>query len=77
MSEIAERPPYDISALRRREFPAFKERGAIYLNSASVGPLPERTRLALLEFMEEARTPDHRVYDYVIEIPDTARELCA
>jgi selenocysteine lyase/cysteine desulfurase len=77
MTEIAELSPYDVSALRRREFPAFGERGATYLNSASVGPLPERTRLALLEFMEEARTPDHRVHEYVIEIPDTARELCA
>ncbi|HEY5626032.1 MAG TPA: aminotransferase class V-fold PLP-dependent enzyme [Gemmatimonadota bacterium] len=69
--------PYDVDALRRSEFPAFQERGAIYLNSASVGPLPQRTRRALEEFNEQACAPDHRVHDYVIEIPDTARKQCA
>ncbi len=69
--------PYDVRALRRSEFPAFEESGAIYLNSASVGPLPERTRLALQEFSEQACAPDHRVHDYVVEIPGTARKLCA
>jgi selenocysteine lyase/cysteine desulfurase len=68
---------FDVDALRRSEFPAFEETGAVYLNSASVGPLPERTRTALHEFSEAARAPDHRVHDYVIEIPGTARKLCS
>jgi selenocysteine lyase/cysteine desulfurase len=69
--------PYDVRALRRSEFPVFEESGAVYLNSASVGPLPARTRLALQEFAEQAGAPDHRVHDYVIEIPGTARRLAA
>lgn len=68
---------YDVGALRRSEFPSFDESGAVYLNSASVGPLPERTRLALQAFTEEACSPDHRVDEYVAEIPNTARKLCA
>jgi selenocysteine lyase/cysteine desulfurase len=68
---------YDVDALRSAEFPSFQQRGAVYFNSASVGPLPQRTRRALEAFNEQACTPDHRVHDYVIEIPSTARKLCA
>ncbi|HEX5004664.1 MAG TPA: aminotransferase class V-fold PLP-dependent enzyme [Gemmatimonadales bacterium] len=38
----------DFAALRREEFPALDE--AIYLNSASIGPLPERTRRRIDHF---------------------------
>ena len=38
-------PGYDIAQLRRSEFPWTRE--TTYLNHASVGPLPERTRLTL------------------------------
>lgn len=38
----------DFAALRREEFAALDE--AIYLNSASIGPLPERTRQRLEHF---------------------------
>jgi cysteine desulfurase/selenocysteine lyase len=39
------RVAYDIAALRREEFPWSD--GAIYLDHASIGPLPERTRRAV------------------------------
>ncbi|NIR43357.1 MAG: aminotransferase class V-fold PLP-dependent enzyme [Gemmatimonadetes bacterium] len=68
---------FDVETLRRSEFPEFDERGSVYLNSASVGPLPRRTRRALQEFSAEAGAPDHRVHEYVEEIPATARRLCA
>jgi len=46
---------YDVDALRRTEFPWAGE--TIYLNHASVGPLPERTRLALEEFNRKRSAP--------------------
>lgn len=46
---------YDVDALRRTEFPWAGE--TIYLNHASVGPLPERTRLALAEFNRKRSAP--------------------
>lgn len=68
---------FDPDALRRAEFPEFDELGTVYLNSASVGPLPVRTRRALERFAAEAGRPDYRVHEYVEEIPSTARALCA
>ncbi|HUR93190.1 MAG TPA: aminotransferase class V-fold PLP-dependent enzyme [Gemmatimonadales bacterium] len=47
--------PYDVAALRRAEFPWADE--TIYLNNASIGPLPERTRLALDAFNRRRSTP--------------------
>jgi selenocysteine lyase/cysteine desulfurase len=44
-----------VSALRRAEFPWTDE--TIYLNNASIGPLPERTRLALEAFNRRRATP--------------------
>jgi cysteine desulfurase/selenocysteine lyase len=46
---------YDLDALRRTEFPWARD--TIYLNHASVGPLPERTRLALEEFNRKRSAP--------------------
>ena len=40
----------DIESLRRTEFPWAARGDAIYLNNASTGPLPERTRRALDEY---------------------------
>jgi selenocysteine lyase/cysteine desulfurase len=48
-------PSYDLEALRRTEFPWATD--TIYLNHASVGPLPERTRLALEEFNRKRSAP--------------------
>lgn len=48
-------PPFDVAALRRAEFPWADE--TVYLNHASIGPLPERTRLALDAFNQRRATP--------------------
>ena len=47
--------PLDAEALRRAEFPWTAE--TVYLNNASIGPLPERTRLALDAFNLRRATP--------------------
>jgi cysteine desulfurase / selenocysteine lyase len=48
-------PEYDIHELRRAEFPWTT--GTIYLNHASVGPLPERTRVVLEAFNRKRAAP--------------------
>jgi cysteine desulfurase/selenocysteine lyase len=48
-------PGYDLNALRRAEFPWTDE--TIYLNNASIGPLPERTRKTLEEFNRRRSAP--------------------
>jgi cysteine desulfurase/selenocysteine lyase len=58
-------PGYDIAELRRVEFPWTRD--TIYLNHASVGPLPERTRLTLEAFNRKRAAPH--------QLPD--RELIA
>jgi selenocysteine lyase/cysteine desulfurase len=65
----------DFDAIRREEFPALA--GAIYLNSASVGPLPERTRRRLDEY-SALRAAPHRLSDHELfgEL-DQARALTA
>jgi selenocysteine lyase/cysteine desulfurase len=68
---------FDVAALRRREFPWADARTRVYLNSASTGPLPERSRLALDEYIARACSPDHRVHRDVLEIPAAARRVCA
>lgn len=65
----------DFAAIRREEFAALDE--AIYLNSASVGPIPERTRRRLDEY-SAMRTAPHRMndHDFFAEL-DQARALTA
>jgi selenocysteine lyase/cysteine desulfurase len=46
---------FDVDALRQAEFPWTAD--TVYLNNASVGPLPERTRLALEAFNHRRATP--------------------
>jgi len=46
---------FDVAALRREEFPWADE--TVYLNHASIGPLPERTRMALEAFNRRRATP--------------------
>lgn len=58
-------PAYDLGELRDIEFPWAGD--TIYLNHASVGPLPERTRKALEEFNRKRAAP--------FQLPD--RELMA
>jgi len=55
---------YDVQALRASEFPWTAER--IFLNHASTGPIPERTRRALHEFTD-ARTTLQRLPDTYLQ----------
>jgi cysteine desulfurase/selenocysteine lyase len=48
-------PTYDVGELRRTEFPWSGE--TIYLNHASIGPLPERTRVCLDAFNRRRAAP--------------------
>jgi cysteine desulfurase / selenocysteine lyase len=54
----------DLAALRREEFPWCEQ--TVYLNNASTGPLPERTRLELEAFnrrrTEPFRLPDRDIF---------------
>ncbi len=65
----------DFDALRREEFGALD--GTIYLNSASIGPYPERTRRRLGEY-DALRAAPHRMHDqdFFAEL-DKARALVA
>jgi cysteine desulfurase/selenocysteine lyase len=59
----------DVAALRAREFPWTAD--TIYLNNASIGPLPERTRLVLEEFNRRRtmpfRLPDRDLFGTLTE----------
>jgi selenocysteine lyase/cysteine desulfurase len=54
--------PYDVEALRAREFPWAAHGEAIYLNNASTGPLPARTVAEVAEFTARRAAP-HRLRD--------------
>src|SRR5690242_3650788 len=66
---------FDVSALRRAEFPWADE--TIYLNHASTGPLPERTRLALEAFNRRRATPFRLPDRDLFATLDRARQLIA
>jgi cysteine desulfurase/selenocysteine lyase len=67
----------DLGELRRQEFPWTAE--TIYLNNASVGPLPERTRRVLDEFnqkrAEPFRLPDRDLFATMVESRTLAARL--
>jgi selenocysteine lyase/cysteine desulfurase len=69
--------PLDVAALRAGEFPWTGE--TIYLNNASVGPLPERSRLALEEFNRRRtmpfRLPDRDLFGTLTESRRLVAEL--
>jgi cysteine desulfurase / selenocysteine lyase len=52
---VHDRTGYNLAELRRTEFPWADD--TIYLNHASVGPLPERTRMALDAFNRKRAAP--------------------
>jgi cysteine desulfurase/selenocysteine lyase len=65
----------DLARYRRDEFPA--SANFIYLNHASTGPLPERTRRAVDEFNRK-RTAPHTLTDaWIFSMLDECRELAA
>ena len=68
-------PGYDIAELRRTEFPWTRE--TTYLNHASVGPLPERTRLTLEEFNRKRAAPFQLPDRDLMATMATSRRLAA
>ncbi|MEP6745405.1 MAG: aminotransferase class V-fold PLP-dependent enzyme [Gemmatimonadota bacterium] len=66
---------YDVEALRRTEFPWADER--IYLDHASLGPLPARTARAIAEFNARRTIPWQIVPDDFSTIPGDARAIAA
>ena len=60
---IGSRAQFSPVALRAEEFPWTAD--AIYLNAAGIGPLPERSRRAVVEFAALRASP-HRLPDRVL-----------
>jgi cysteine desulfurase / selenocysteine lyase len=52
---VSDDPTYDVASLRAKEFPWTDE--TTYLNNASIGPLPERTRKTLEDFNRRRSAP--------------------
>jgi selenocysteine lyase/cysteine desulfurase len=68
---------YDVQALREREFP-WAERGeSIYLDHASTGPLPTRTRSAIESLGSRRAEPFRLTQDDYYPVHARAREACA
>jgi cysteine desulfurase / selenocysteine lyase len=68
---------YDLAELRRTEFPWTEE--TTYLNNASIGPLPERTRKTLEEFNRRRsapfQLPDREIFASMAESRRLAAQL--
>jgi cysteine desulfurase/selenocysteine lyase len=68
---------YDLKALRAREFP-WAERGeSIYMDHASTGPLPARTRDAIASLGARRAEPFRLTQDDYFPVHAKAREKCA
>lgn len=69
MTPVSAAAGYDVRALRESEFPGADQQ--VYLNHASTGPVPERTRRALDEFARDRgnpfRLPDDRLQAILAE----------
>lgn len=66
---------YDVQALRRDEFPWADQ--TVFLNHASIGPVPERVRRSLAEY-GEARAAAYRLTDdHLFRVLDRSREIVA
>jgi cysteine desulfurase / selenocysteine lyase len=66
---------YDLAALRQREFPWTDQ--TVYLNNASVGPLPERTRKTLEGFNQRRAAPFQLPDRDLMQTMAESRRLCA
>lgn len=66
---------YDIAALRRQEFPWAD--GTTYLDHASIGPTPERTRRAGEAFLGRRARPYELTHDDLFGAFDAARQAVA
>jgi cysteine desulfurase/selenocysteine lyase len=68
---------YDVDALRRTEFPWAAQGDRVYLNHASTGPLPARSRRALSAWTESRGEPWRISDDMEFEVMERARDLAA
>ena len=68
---------YDVQALRRREFPWMDPATAVFLNSASTGPLPQRAVDAAVRFTQLRATPQKLGDDLLFGMFARSRELIA
>ena len=68
---------FDVHALRRQEFPWAARGEAIYLDHASTGPLPQRTRDALAEFGLKRAEPHRLAAQDYFPVHERARERSA
>lgn len=70
-------PSFDLSALRREEFPAVTSGGVIFLNHASTGPLPRRAIAKLDEWNALRGNPQLVSQELQFGTLARARELAA
>jgi selenocysteine lyase/cysteine desulfurase len=68
-------PTYDVASLRAAEFPWTSQ--SIYLDHASIGPLPERTRRTLDAFNRKRSMPFQLGHDDMFGLFAEARRLAA
>lgn len=64
---------YDLDRLRREEFPWAAAGEAVYLNTASTGPLPERTLRAQQEYSRKRAAPHRLSHEEQFAVLDDAR----
>ncbi len=67
---------YDVRALRRAEFPWMDEE-SVYLNAASIGPLPERTVRAQDDFTRKRAAPHRLSFDEQFSVIHRSRQQAA
>jgi len=66
---------YDVAALRREEFPWTAER--IWLDNASIGPLPARTVAAVEAYNRDRQAPYRLNHDTLFGLLERSRRLAA
>jgi cysteine desulfurase / selenocysteine lyase len=74
-TNVSSRQEQDLAALRQNEFPWTDQ--TVYLNNASVGPLPERTRKVLEGFNQRRAAPFQLPDRDLMQIMAESRRLCA
>jgi selenocysteine lyase/cysteine desulfurase len=77
LSARESRPDLDVGALRAREFPWAERGDSVYLNNASIGPLPARTVSAVGEFSAWRAEPFRITEELQFGTLHRSRELCA
>lgn len=68
---------YNVDALRAAEFPWMDPASAVYLNSASTGPLPRRCVEAVNAFTDLRYMPQRMPDELLFDTLSKSRELCA